>query len=118
MQPLCFALTSLRNYCTPPSLEMADINAQIAALEKRAAQLEGKLDQGLVNGGAGGNDQMTVSKLTELKKLMMEDKAEAEAIRAERDGLLEENEKLKKEVEKLNYRVLHMNRTIESLDKK
>lgn len=92
------------------------LQEQVTALEKRADILEGKLGKGAA--AAGGADAATLPRLEQLRKLIEEDRVEAETIRAQKNELEEENEKLKKEVEKLNYRIKHLNRTIDEMEQK
>jgi chromosome segregation ATPase len=92
------------------------LQEQIDALEKRAAALEAKLSQGSSRGGS--SDAATLPKLEQLRKLIEEDRLEAETVRAQKDALEEENQKLRADVEKLNYRVKHLLRTIDELEGK
>lgn len=103
------------------------LQEQITALEKRATQAEailkgvtsGKKDSKPPSASTGAvDDKITISKLQQLQKLIEEDKAEADAVRAQRDELKDENEKLRSSVSKAEYRIQHLLRTIEALEKK
>ncbi|KAF8069552.1 hypothetical protein HT031_001669 [Scenedesmus sp. PABB004] len=79
---------------------VAALNAQAAAAEARLAAIEGKLAA-----GAGGLPAATVSDLQELRGLLLQAKAEGDALRAERDQAMKAAAVAAAEVAKLNYRL-------------
>lgn len=99
---------------------------QVAALEKRATIAEAQLKKAqetLSKGSttapaaaAPSSDAATLARLQQLQKLIVEDRQEAEAVRAQRDELLAENAKLREQVGKLNYRVDHLLKEFDKVD--
>ena len=98
------------------------LEAKIVALEKRATEAEALLKKASAAATApaagGADNKAVIAKLQQLEKLISEDKAEADAVRAKRDELKEENEKLRALVAKGEYRIEHLLKTIEELEKK
>ncbi|CBH16129.1 uncharacterized protein TEOVI_000742200 [Trypanosoma equiperdum] len=89
---------------------VADLERRAAAAETAIGELSLRLQTMGSSVGAG-----IEPRLRELLKLMHEDRAEFEAVRAQRDELKEENERLKIQVAKHEYRIKHLLRTIEEI---
>eukprot|EP00672_Neobodo_designis_P013719 CAMPEP_0174856038 /NCGR_PEP_ID=MMETSP1114-20130205/34928_1 /TAXON_ID=312471 /ORGANISM="Neobodo designis, Strain CCAP 1951/1" /LENGTH=97 /DNA_ID=CAMNT_0016090813 /DNA_START=127 /DNA_END=420 /DNA_ORIENTATION=+ len=92
------------------------MEAQVAALEKRAAALEAKANA--IGSSPAPSNDATLARLTEIKKAIEQDKAEAEAVRAERDALAAENAALKTQIGKHQYRIEHLLNALKEADEK
>ncbi len=98
---------------------MANLEARIIELEKRAKAAEEKLAAASGSSSTGGSDDAaTLKRLNEIRAAIVQDQVDAQTVVARKNELEEENAKLKDEIGKLNYRIKHLLRTVESLDKK
>ena len=109
------------------------INEQLASLVKQAKAAEDELsklrsvatscettraDRNLLDAQQPSGNVDVLRRLTELQKLILEDRTEAEELVAHRNELNDENVKLRTTVEKQKYQILHLIRTIEEMEKK
>jgi hypothetical protein len=115
------ASTSSFRFCSKNNNNstMANLEARIIELEKRAKAAEEKLAAASGSSSTGGSDDAaTLKRLNEIRAAIVQDQVDAQTVVARKNELEEENAKLKDEIGKLNYRIKHLLRTVESLDKK